>query len=298
MQHTLYPPHTAQELKEKCHPLGSFENMERLAVAANMSELYDLVLRDTPLGPYFSASLTSEDLDEMNLEILRNTLYKAYLDDFAKFCSECGGATADIMGEMMHFEVAALPHMLCMLLVIVLVVVLVILAQTVVCQFVPAACCSGWMVVLTLFDLHARCHPLHTSSQSCDKTRSLATTLGCSLQPLPTHLCMHAGSAWHHALFSAPILAAVDPPHNITSWQSVQADRRALNITLNSIGTEVTRDERRKLYSDFGLLHPHGHMELALAEDFDQIRAAMEKVPAYTQVRLPSTVCCHLSRHV
>ena len=94
-----------QELKEKCHPLGVFDNMERLAVAANMTELYDLVLRDTPLGHYFSASLTSEDLDEMNLEILRNTLYKAYLDDFAKLCNELGGATADIMGEMMEFEV-------------------------------------------------------------------------------------------------------------------------------------------------------------------------------------------------
>jgi V-type H+-transporting ATPase subunit d len=64
----------------------------------------------------------------------------------------------------------------------------------------------------------------------------------------------------------------------------VQADRRALNITLNSIGTEVTRDERRKLYSDFGLLHPHGHMELAIAEDFDQIRAAMEKVAEYSPI--------------
>ena len=93
-----------QELKEKCHPLGVFDNMERLAVAANMTELYDLVLRDTPLGAYFSASITSEDLDEMNLEILRNTLYKAYLDDFAKFCAELGGATADVMGSMMEFE--------------------------------------------------------------------------------------------------------------------------------------------------------------------------------------------------
>lgn len=64
----------------------------------------------------------------------------------------------------------------------------------------------------------------------------------------------------------------------------LQADRRALNITLNSIGTEVSRDERRKLYSDFGLLYPHGHMELALAEDFDQIRGAMEKVPAYATI--------------
>lgn len=81
------------------------ENIERLAVAANMSELFDLVLRDTPLGPYFSASLTSEDLDEMNLEILRSTLYKAYLDDFAKFCTSLGGATSEIMGAMMSFEV-------------------------------------------------------------------------------------------------------------------------------------------------------------------------------------------------
>jgi len=94
-----------QELKEKCHPLGMFENVERLAVAQNMGELFDLVLRDTPLGPYFSASLTSEDLDEMNLEILRNTLYKAYLDDFAAVCAKLGGATQEIMSEMMEFEV-------------------------------------------------------------------------------------------------------------------------------------------------------------------------------------------------
>jgi V-type H+-transporting ATPase subunit d len=85
-----------------------FENMERLAVAANMSELYDLVLRDTPLGPYFSSSLSSDDLDEMNLEIMRNTLYKAYLNDFASFCKECGGATAHIMTELLQFEVCCL----------------------------------------------------------------------------------------------------------------------------------------------------------------------------------------------
>ena len=63
-----------------------------------------------------------------------------------------------------------------------------------------------------------------------------------------------------------------------------QADRRALNITLNSIGTELTRDDRRKLYSNFGLLYPHGHYELAGAEDFDQIRSAMEKCPPYQAI--------------
>ena len=65
---------------------------------------------------------------------------------------------------------------------------------------------------------------------------------------------------------------------------TMQADRRALNITLNSIGTELTRDDRRKLYSNFGLLYPHGHYELAGAEDFDQIRSAMEKCPPYQAI--------------
>jgi vacuolar-type H+-ATPase subunit C/Vma6 len=27
-----------------------------------------------------------QDLDDMNIEIMRNTLYKAYLEDFYKFC--------------------------------------------------------------------------------------------------------------------------------------------------------------------------------------------------------------------
>ncbi len=68
----------------------------------------------------------------------------------------------------------------------------------------------------------------------------------------------------------------------LLTWHLMwQADRRALNITLNSIGTELTRDDRRKLYSNFGLLYPHGHHELAGAEDFDQIRNAMEKCPPY-----------------
>ncbi|MEW5309720.1 MAG: hypothetical protein WDW38_001583 [Sanguina aurantia] len=155
-----------QELLDKCHPLGMFDSIATLAVAQNMRELYRLVLVDTPLAPYFSEHLTHEDLDEMNIEIMRNTLYKAYLDDFAQFCNSAGGATAEVMGDLLAFE----------------------------------------------------------------------------------------------------------------------TDRRALNITLNSIGTELTRDDRKKLYSNFGLLYPHGHNELAVAEDFDAIRSAMEKVPAYASI--------------
>ena len=37
-----------------------------------------------------------------------------------------------------------------------------------------------------------------------------------------------------------------------------EADRRAFNITVNSFGTELTNDERAKLYPTIGVLHPEG----------------------------------------
>ena len=48
----------------------------------------------------------------MNIEIMRNTLYKAYLDDFAKFCNKLGGSTAAVMGDLLSFEVC-MQGMLC-----------------------------------------------------------------------------------------------------------------------------------------------------------------------------------------
>jgi V-type H+-transporting ATPase subunit d len=154
------------ELLEKCHPLGLFDSIATLAVAQNMQELYRLVLVDTPLAPYFSECITSEDLDDMNIEIMRNTLYKAYLEDFYRFCKKLGGATSSIMCDILAFE----------------------------------------------------------------------------------------------------------------------ADRRAVNITINSIGTELTRDDRRKLYAKFGSLYPYGHEELAACDDFDAVRGAMEKYPPYQSI--------------
>ena len=38
------------------------------------------------LGPYFSNCISVQDLDEVNIEIIRNTLYKSYLEDFYRFC--------------------------------------------------------------------------------------------------------------------------------------------------------------------------------------------------------------------
>jgi vacuolar-type H+-ATPase subunit C/Vma6 len=40
------------ELLPKCHPLGSFEQMEAINIASTPAELYNAVLVDTPLGQY------------------------------------------------------------------------------------------------------------------------------------------------------------------------------------------------------------------------------------------------------
>lgn len=93
------------ELIPKCHPLGSFEQMEAIHVAANPAELYNAVLVDTPLAPFFVDCISEQDLDEMNIEIIRNTLYKAYLEAFYDFCKGIGGTTADVMCEILAVSI-------------------------------------------------------------------------------------------------------------------------------------------------------------------------------------------------
>ena len=89
------------ELITKCHPLGSFEQMEAIHVASTPAELYNAVLVDTPLAPFFVDCIGEQDLDEMNIEIIRNTLYKAYLESFYEYCQSLGGTTADVMCEIL-----------------------------------------------------------------------------------------------------------------------------------------------------------------------------------------------------
>ncbi|EEB06855.1 V-type ATPase V0 subunit D [Schizosaccharomyces japonicus yFS275] len=96
--------HDTHELLERCHPLGWFETLPTLCVATNVEELYSLVLVETPLAPYFKDCISADDLDELHIEIIRNTLYKAYLEDFYEFCKKLGGATADTMLPILEFE--------------------------------------------------------------------------------------------------------------------------------------------------------------------------------------------------
>lgn len=92
------------ELRAKCHPLGSFDEMESINIANTPAELYTAVMVDTPLAPYFEKCISEQDLDEVHIEIIRNTLYKAYLEDFHRYCKELGGTTAEVMCPLLEFE--------------------------------------------------------------------------------------------------------------------------------------------------------------------------------------------------
>ncbi|PIO39856.1 hypothetical protein AB205_0191500 [Aquarana catesbeiana] len=151
------------ELVPKCHPLGSFEQMEAVNIAQTPAELYNAILVDTPLAAFFQDCISEQDLDEMNIEIIRNTLYKAYLESFYKFCKGLGGTTADAMCPILEFE----------------------------------------------------------------------------------------------------------------------ADRRAFIITINSFGTELSKEDRAKLFPHCGKLYPEGLAQLARADDYEQVKAVADYYPEY-----------------
>ncbi|KAK4530517.1 hypothetical protein CCYA_CCYA04G1374 [Cyanidiococcus yangmingshanensis] len=93
------------EVLDKCHPLGLFEGMATLAVVTSPEELYREILVDTPLAPYFAECVSVHDLTEMNVEIIRNLLYKAYLADFYHLCvKRIGGTTGALMASLISFE--------------------------------------------------------------------------------------------------------------------------------------------------------------------------------------------------
>jgi vacuolar-type H+-ATPase subunit C/Vma6 len=118
---------------------------------------------DLQLAPYFKECLSAAELDELNIEIIRNTLYKAYLEDFLDFASHLPSPTSTIIEEILFFE----------------------------------------------------------------------------------------------------------------------ADRRAINITVNSFGTDLSKDERAKLYPSMGRLWPAGTMALQRADDVEGVKLACDSVVEY-----------------
>jgi len=151
------------ELLPKCHPLGIFDQMETVTIANSTADLYNAILVDSPLADFFQECVSEEDLNEVNIEVIRNTLYKAYLESFYDWCESIGGSTAEVMCEILAFE----------------------------------------------------------------------------------------------------------------------ADRRSFIITINSFGTELSKDDRAKLYPRRGKLYPDGLVDLARADDFDAVKRVAEHYPEY-----------------
>lgn len=93
------------EILKRCHPLGWFDTLPTLSIATDLDSLYETVLIDTPLAKYFNDTITVDDLDDLNIEIVRNCLYKAYLEDFSKWCSkELSNPSDEIMERLLTFE--------------------------------------------------------------------------------------------------------------------------------------------------------------------------------------------------
>ena len=81
--------------------------------AKGCADLYQTVLIDTPVGPYFSEYLERSSerighagevrhiLEEAQIEIIRSSLMKIYLEDFYRVCMDIGGETANWMGHIL-----------------------------------------------------------------------------------------------------------------------------------------------------------------------------------------------------
>lgn len=105
------------ELLEQCHPLGMFKDSTMRSIptfepnAKGFADLYQTVLVDTPVGPYFAMFLQESSqhgggevrnvIEEVEIEIIKSSLIKYWIEDFAQYVDKLGGETATIMGEIL-----------------------------------------------------------------------------------------------------------------------------------------------------------------------------------------------------
>jgi len=120
------------EMVDKMHPMGNFESMkdimkETFDVQGGFDEVYRIFLVDTPIGKYFEEYLLvagSENKDDplagietlpgksevgkilnnKDLEIMKASLKKAWLEDFYGFVQTQGGTTQEVMGNILKME--------------------------------------------------------------------------------------------------------------------------------------------------------------------------------------------------
>jgi len=120
------------DMIDKIHPMGHFDSMkdimkETFDVQGGFDEVYRIFLVDTPIGKYVEEYLKeagSDNKDEalaaidttpgksdvgrilnaQDLEIMKATLKKAWLEDFANFVDQQSGTTKEVMGHILKRE--------------------------------------------------------------------------------------------------------------------------------------------------------------------------------------------------
>lgn len=112
-----------EELMAQLHPLGLFNPSTMQAIGAfdpkdsqGYAWLYQTVLIDTPVGEYFSQLLQEQSrpeqlrensknfgelMEEVQIEVIYNSLMKLYLEDFYLFCEGLGGDSWTIMADLL-----------------------------------------------------------------------------------------------------------------------------------------------------------------------------------------------------
>jgi len=105
------------ELLAQCHPLGMFKESTMRSIptfeanAKGFADLYQTVLVDTPVGPYFAMFLQESSnamggevrnvIEEVEIEIIKSSLIKYWIEDFYQYSMKLGGDTAEIMGDIL-----------------------------------------------------------------------------------------------------------------------------------------------------------------------------------------------------
>jgi V-type H+-transporting ATPase subunit d len=104
------------ELMAQCHPLGMFKGSVMRSIPTfestprGYADLYQTVLVDTPVGPYFAQFLQESSmnggssrnvLEEVEIEIIKSSLIKFWIEDFTAYVHKLGGETGALMGELL-----------------------------------------------------------------------------------------------------------------------------------------------------------------------------------------------------
>jgi V-type H+-transporting ATPase subunit d len=105
------------ELLAQCHPLGMFKDSTMRSIptfepnAKGFADLYQTVLVDTPVGPYFAMFLQESSnsmggevrnvIEEVEIEIIKSSLIKYWIEDFTQYVMKLGGETAEVMGDLL-----------------------------------------------------------------------------------------------------------------------------------------------------------------------------------------------------